>query len=227
MKRLRSKLTYANVVSTLALFLVVAGGSAFAAANLAKNSVGAKQIKKNAITTAKIADGAVTGAKIAAGSISGSNINLSSLGTVPSAAKADSAGNAGHATTADHAADSATVGGRSAAQLAAEAKLTCPADTKLVAGLCFEKTNRSATTWLNALRTCAQAGRELPSVGALATYDIVTDTSTAGLTSDIYYTSENYFAQVISVTAGGYGLSVVKALGSETGSYRCVVPPTN
>jgi hypothetical protein len=103
MKRLRSKLTYGNVVATLALFLVLAGGSAFAASKLAKNSVGTKQIKNNAVTGAKIKDGAVTGSKI----------SLSSLGTVPSATHADSATNATHAASADSAthaasADSAT-----------------------------------------------------------------------------------------------------------------------
>lgn len=64
MKRLRTNLTYANVVATLALFLVIAGGSAFAASQLAKNSVGSKQIKKNAVTAAKIKNGAITPAKL-------------------------------------------------------------------------------------------------------------------------------------------------------------------
>lgn len=55
MKRLRAKLTYANVVSTLCLFLLLGGGAAFAASQLPKNSVGAKQIKRGAITPAKLA----------------------------------------------------------------------------------------------------------------------------------------------------------------------------
>jgi hypothetical protein len=50
-KRLRVHLTYSNVTATLALFLVVAGGSAFAAGRLAKNSVGTKQLRKNAVST--------------------------------------------------------------------------------------------------------------------------------------------------------------------------------
>jgi hypothetical protein len=54
MQRLRGKLTYANVVATLALFLVLAGGTAVAASRLAKNSVGSKQIKKRAVTPAKL-----------------------------------------------------------------------------------------------------------------------------------------------------------------------------
>ncbi|MBS1878761.1 MAG: hypothetical protein JST31_04560 [Actinobacteria bacterium] len=56
MKRLRSKLTYANVVSTLALFLILAGGTAFAASHLGKESVGTKQLKKEAVTPAKLSN---------------------------------------------------------------------------------------------------------------------------------------------------------------------------
>ncbi len=52
--KLREKLTYANVVSTLCLFLLIGGGAAFAATKLPKNSVGSKQIKKNAVNSAKV-----------------------------------------------------------------------------------------------------------------------------------------------------------------------------
>ncbi len=54
MKRFTPRLTYANVISTLALFLVLGGATAFAATQLAKNSVGSKQLKKNAVTSAKV-----------------------------------------------------------------------------------------------------------------------------------------------------------------------------
>jgi hypothetical protein len=54
MKRLRSKLTYANVVASLALFVALAGGTAFAAVQLEKESVGANQLKKGAVTPIKL-----------------------------------------------------------------------------------------------------------------------------------------------------------------------------
>jgi hypothetical protein len=55
MRRLSGKLTYANVISTLCLVLLVGGGTAYAAKQmLPKNSVGAKQIKKGAITPTKL-----------------------------------------------------------------------------------------------------------------------------------------------------------------------------
>jgi hypothetical protein len=55
MKRFVPRLTYANVVATLALVIAVGGASAFAASKLPKNSVGTKQIKKGAVTPAKLA----------------------------------------------------------------------------------------------------------------------------------------------------------------------------
>jgi hypothetical protein len=80
MNRLRSKLTYSNVISTVCLFLLVGGGTAFAAGHLAKNTVGAKQLKSNAVTAAKLKDGAVTGAKIKGGAVDGSKLAPGSVG---------------------------------------------------------------------------------------------------------------------------------------------------
>jgi hypothetical protein len=91
MKRLRSHLTYANVISTLCLFIVLGGGAWAAATKLPKNSVGTPQLKANAVTGAKVKDDSLTGAQIQSGT----------LGTVPKAATAETAANAGHATSAD------------------------------------------------------------------------------------------------------------------------------
>jgi hypothetical protein len=60
--------TYANVVSTLALFLAL-GGVAYATDSLPGLSVGSKQLKPNSVRTGKIANRAVTGMKIRDGSI--------------------------------------------------------------------------------------------------------------------------------------------------------------
>ena len=69
-----------NAIAILALVVAMAG-TAYAGTQLPAGSVGTKQLKKNAVTTKKIKDGAVTGSKI----------DLSTLGTVPSAALADNA----------------------------------------------------------------------------------------------------------------------------------------
>jgi hypothetical protein len=54
MRRIRAKLTYANVISTACLFLLVGGGSAYAASQLGRESVGTNQLKKAAVTPAKL-----------------------------------------------------------------------------------------------------------------------------------------------------------------------------
>lgn len=101
MKQIRKRLTYANVMSSIAVFLVIGGATALAAGQLGKNTVGSKQLKKNAVSAAKIKNGAVSEAKIAKdavtgdkvkdGSLTGSDINLGTLGTVPNAANAANA----------------------------------------------------------------------------------------------------------------------------------------
>lgn len=98
MKAARKRLTYANIMSTIGLFLLLAGGTAVAAKQLGKKTVGPKQLKSNAVTTAKIkkaavtkakikngavdnsklADNAVTSSKIADGSVTGGDINAGS-----------------------------------------------------------------------------------------------------------------------------------------------------
>jgi hypothetical protein len=78
-KQIRKRLTYANVMSTIAVFLVVGGASAFAASELAKNSVGTKQLKSNAVTTAKIKKEAVAAAKIKNGAVGTSKLGAGSV----------------------------------------------------------------------------------------------------------------------------------------------------
>lgn len=95
MHQIRKRLTYANVMSSIAVFIVM-GGAAYAAVQLPKNSVGTKQIKKNAVIGSKVKNGSLTGA----------DINASTLGNVPSATNANhasAADSASHATSADNA----------------------------------------------------------------------------------------------------------------------------
>jgi hypothetical protein len=98
MRLMPKRLSYANVMSSLAVFLVLGGATAFAAQHLGKNSVGKTQlksnavttakIKKNAVTTAKIKSNAITTAKIKNDAVTGDKVNEATLGTVPSATSA-------------------------------------------------------------------------------------------------------------------------------------------
>ncbi len=54
---LRSRLTFANVMAGIAVFLALAGG-AYAATSLPSNSVGTRQIKNGAVTPAKLSKSA-------------------------------------------------------------------------------------------------------------------------------------------------------------------------
>ena len=129
MKRAGRRLTYANVVSTLALFVAVGGAGAFAAGQIAPKSVGERELRHGAVTAeklrknaviapkimalavkqgklangavsaAKLGDGAVVAGKLAPGAVgndsiaadavTGAKVDESTLGQVPSAAKAD------------------------------------------------------------------------------------------------------------------------------------------
>lgn len=91
MQGIRTRLTYANVIATLALFLALSGGVVYAAGtlgrnavkskniaanavknrNLAKNAVKNKNLAKDAVTAAKVKDGTLTRTDLAAGTLSG------------------------------------------------------------------------------------------------------------------------------------------------------------
>lgn len=93
-KSVRGKLTYANVMATLGVFLALGGGAAWASGQLGKNAVKSKNIAahavknknlaknavkegnlaKNAVTAAKVKAGSLTRAQLAAGTIAGTQI---------------------------------------------------------------------------------------------------------------------------------------------------------
>ncbi len=108
MKQLRGRLTYANVMSSIAVFLVLGGATAFAASKIGANQLKANsvktgkivkeavttaKIKKNAVNNSKIADGSVTTSKIANDAVTGEKVSEGSLGQVPKAALAVNAEN--------------------------------------------------------------------------------------------------------------------------------------
>ncbi len=118
MRKFTRHLTYANVMASLAVFLVLGGAGAIAAKKNTQK-VGASQLKASAVTTAKIkngavqssklaglsvstdklAEGSVTGGKLADGSVtnaklgpdavSGDKVNEATLSEVPSANSAN------------------------------------------------------------------------------------------------------------------------------------------
>lgn len=56
--RLRTRLTYANVTASLALFVAL-GGTSYAVTSLPRGSVGSAQLRTNAVTSSKVKDRAL------------------------------------------------------------------------------------------------------------------------------------------------------------------------
>jgi hypothetical protein len=79
MKRsLRPRLSYANVIASIALFVALSGVAV--AAGLPKHSVGPKQLKKGAVTAAAIKKGAVTSAKLGPKSVVAGKLGPNAVG---------------------------------------------------------------------------------------------------------------------------------------------------
>ncbi|MFL5865479.1 MAG: hypothetical protein ACJ766_00075 [Thermoleophilaceae bacterium] len=107
-RKLRDRLTYANVMATIAVFIAL-GGTGYAAAkingkNIKNKSIAGKKLKNRTITRGKVKKNTLTGAEIAE----------SRLGKIPNAADADNAAeadNATHADSSDTAGDASTIDG--------------------------------------------------------------------------------------------------------------------
>jgi hypothetical protein len=77
--RIRSRLSYANVMATLAVFMVL-GGGAYAASHLKKNSVNSSAIKNGQVKTKDLAKNAVVSSKIKNGQVGSADITDGGVG---------------------------------------------------------------------------------------------------------------------------------------------------
>jgi hypothetical protein len=222
MRRLKGKVTYANVISTLCLFLLLGGGAALAAGKLGKNSVGTSQLKNSAVTESKIANGA----------ISGSKINLSSLGTVPNATHSGSADTASHASSADSATHANSADSAGLAEAATNAahlggsppsayRDSCPAGTQLrTPELCEGTTIEGHVTLNEALAECAAAGLRLPSPSEAESLQ----TEIYAVWTDDFWTN-GAISYALTYTASSH--SLVASESGEEASRVCVTTPIN
>jgi hypothetical protein len=85
LRKLRSRMTYANVISTIALGLAIGGGTAYAAtrigtSNIRYHAVTGSKVANNAITASKVKNSALSGSDIRDNSIRGADIRAGSLG---------------------------------------------------------------------------------------------------------------------------------------------------
>jgi hypothetical protein len=104
MRNLRGHITYANVVATLALVLVVAGGTAYAAntigsSDIIDESILSEDVKNGEVKTADVGNSQIhsvdirndtlTGGDIADDALTGADVSESTLATVPNATTVD------------------------------------------------------------------------------------------------------------------------------------------
>ncbi|RKQ92963.1 hypothetical protein C8N24_2820 [Solirubrobacter pauli] len=66
--RLRGGITYANAMSTIAVFIAL-GGTTYAAVSLPRNSVGSAQIRSNAVGSSEIRSGSIRSSELHDGSV--------------------------------------------------------------------------------------------------------------------------------------------------------------
>lgn len=93
----RKPLTYANVMSSLAVFLLL-GGGAYAATQLPANSVGRAQLKEGSVTRSKLARRAVGRSRLGLGAVTIGKLSpsvRSRLGRIPPTGPVGPAGPAG------------------------------------------------------------------------------------------------------------------------------------
>lgn len=210
------KLSYANVMATIAVFVAL-GGASYAATALPNNSVGTGQLKSLSINAAKLKGGAVTTPKIAKEAVTGAKIKLSTLGTVPSAANAATASTLGGLS-------SAQVINQAAGQATVNSKLHCPAGTTASTAVCFSA-QHSPANWYEAIEGCAKEDMTLPTPAELFSYGRANTQGNPGSewTGNALSTTE---ALEITAYIGGYGAAEGKVFGDFV-PYHCVGYPTN
>ena len=204
MRRIRPYLTYSNAMSTIAVFAVLAGGSAWAA-----SKIGTKQIKKGAVTAKKLHPGAVRTKKIKDDAVTGAKAKEASFGQVPDAAHADNATNLDGKPASDY-------------------RLHCPGNLDRAGDLCFEFDPRPDARYQVALKQCALDQRRLPDPGELAlVYDHL------GAVQQQQWTASHVVNPSTGSVAANLGQSASRDLipGSAPMSnpepFRCVTSATN
>ncbi len=232
--RLRRHLTYANVIASIAVFLAF-GGVGYAATTL-----NGKRIVNHSIGAGKLKNGTLTSAQVKKNSLTGAVIEEASLGAVPqaqnavsattaeSANSAASAETAGYATNADHAVSADTAASASTAEdadtvdglTASQLQVSCPADTELFGGMCWDEDARTAHGWVVASVECGEEGGRLPSLSELVAYVLRPGEQVSGPT---------WSSDVIDVSGGDpviatrdEGTTASSPASSGSFGYRCL-----
>jgi hypothetical protein len=212
----------AFVVACLAL-MVALGGSVYAAAmidgrSIRPGSLPGNRVEKASLPGNRLRPGTLRGSRIERGSLTGVQVDASTLGEVPEAAHADSAGTARSANTA-LAANAATEASRLNGHSAG-----CTATQQIFAGACWDLQAGAAATAPQAAVTCANRGGELPSALALAAF---------GGQPGVQLALEGEWSREMSVYIGpntyavatvNRNAEIVSASAGLPHTFRCVIP---
>lgn len=135
--KLRSHFTYANVVSSVCLFIVL-GGTSYAVATgsidsreIKNNTVRSKDIRNNDVRGGDVRNGTIRGIDVGNESLTGSDIAESTLGVIPKASHANSSDSASRAELSQSAAEAARAISVDSVKVASQR--AAPGETKQVA----------------------------------------------------------------------------------------------
>ena len=199
------KLTYSNVVATLALFLSL-GGASYAltvgSGQIRDNSVRTKDLRNNDIRSKDIRNRTVVNRDVLSNTLGGLQINENTLSRVPDAARLE---------------------GRTASSFV----VSCPSGTVFHAGACFETGARPAQTFAAASRTCGLADRRLPLFSELESLRqqagiTISNGMDYELTANVY--NDGTADLVLGIDDAGNRFEIPYATPKQ---YRCVAPLTN
>ena len=205
--RVRGRLTYANVMSTVAVFVAL-GGSSYAALR-----IGSADIVNNSVRGVDVRNRTLTERDVRRNALSGKSIRESRLGPVPRARNAD------------------RLNGMTAGDLV----LRCPDKTYAVADVCVETTPRSAAGYGTAVGICANVdrppgpGRRLPTHGELrAALAGVVLAPGGELTAEVYPSEPpSGDIDVLYVTDQVGSVALTPNTGAGGKAFRCVADPLN
>jgi hypothetical protein len=205
--QLRQRLTYANVMATVAVFIAL-GGSSYAALQIDSGD-----IANNSVRSVDVRNRTLSDRDVKRNGLTGRSVRESRLGRVPQAKEAD------------------RLGGMTATDLL----LRCPDGTFLIADVCVETTPRSAVAYGSAVLTCATTeptrspGRRLPTYGELQAALTGVQLAPGGeLTAEVYPSSMSPGSvDVLVVTSQGGSVTTTPDTAAGARAFRCVTDPRN
>jgi hypothetical protein len=204
-RNFRSRLSYANITASLALFAAL-GGTSYAVMR-----VDSRDVVDNSLRSRDIRNHALLGKDFRSNSVGGGAIRESRLSTVPKAREAE------------------RLGGKTATQLT----VTCGNGMTAEAGVCFESAPRAPEGFLTSANICHHLGRSLPSMVQLDPYARSNGPLSAEgeWTSSVYLTGSPPtpdFERLEAVVLKGFAaVDHARVNAPDPHPFRCVALPSN